>query len=139
MNTISLPRLFGRGSLAAIMRSTHFTRSPPLSGSPTMSVRTTGEISLDHYGMAEAFSLGAISPKPGSIRILRIYFWNSATVVIGAVAGRDADRRRGRPLSGSLPIPRQPINLRGLVLVDYFSAADHLDLIVSDPRRLQSL
>ena len=84
MNTISLPRLFGRGTLIANIGLYTFYALAPFVWLATMSVRTTGEISLDHYAL----------PKPFHWEQFRsawvdsdfaIYFWNSAIVVIGAV------------------------------------------------------
>jgi len=70
MITTSLPRLFSRGALAAIIGLYTFYTLAPFVWLATMSVRTTGEISLDHYAWPEPFHWGN-SAAPGSIQILQ--------------------------------------------------------------------
>jgi multiple sugar transport system permease protein/raffinose/stachyose/melibiose transport system permease protein len=83
--SLPVPRLFGRGALALVVAAyTAYTLGPFL-WLATMSVRTTAEISTDHYAW----------PRPLHWEQFRIawvdsdfatYFWNSALVVTGAVA-----------------------------------------------------
>jgi ABC-type glycerol-3-phosphate transport system permease component len=84
LNTISLPRLFGRGSLIAIIGVYTFYTLAPFVWLATMSVRTTGEISLDHYAWPKPFHWEQFR-KAWIDSDFATYFWNSATVVIGAV------------------------------------------------------
>ncbi len=80
-----MPRLFGRGALGLVMAAyTAYTLGPFL-WLATMSVRTTGEISDDHYAWPrvfhwEQFRIAWIDSD------FATYFMNSAIVVIVAVA-----------------------------------------------------
>jgi ABC-type glycerol-3-phosphate transport system permease component len=85
MASLSMPKLFGRGALSSLIALYTFYALAPFLWLATMSVRTTGEISLDHYAW----------PKPFHWEQFRsawvdsdfaIYFWNSTVVVVGAVA-----------------------------------------------------
>jgi ABC-type glycerol-3-phosphate transport system permease component len=82
---LSIPKLLGRGTLGGIITIYTFYALAPFLWLATMSVRTTGEISLDHYAW----------PKPFHWEQFKIawvdsdfatYFWNSTVVVVGAVA-----------------------------------------------------
>ena len=84
MAALSLPRLAGRGALSGIIALYTFYALAPFVWLATMSVRTTGEISLNHYAW----------PKPFHWEQFRsawvdsdfaTYFWNSTVVVVGAV------------------------------------------------------
>jgi ABC-type glycerol-3-phosphate transport system permease component len=85
MASLSMPKLFGRGALSSLIALYTFYALAPFLWLATMSVRTTGEISLDHYAW----------PKPFHWEQFRsawvdsdfaTYFWNSTVVVVGAVA-----------------------------------------------------
>lgn len=80
-----MPRLFGRGALGLVIGAYTVYTLGPFLWLATMSVRTTGEISADHYAW----------PRPFRWEQFRIawvdsdfatYFWNSAIVVVSAVA-----------------------------------------------------
>ncbi|WP_315833783.1 carbohydrate ABC transporter permease [Bradyrhizobium prioriisuperbiae] len=84
MAAFSLPRLASRGALSGIIALYTFYALAPFVWLATMSVRTTGEISLNHYAW----------PKPFHWEQFRsawvdsdfaTYFWNSTVVVVGAV------------------------------------------------------
>ena len=85
MASLSMPKLFSRGALSSLIALYTFYALAPFLWLATMSVRTTGEISLDHYAW----------PKPFHWEQFRsawvdsdfaTYFWNSTVVVVGAVA-----------------------------------------------------
>jgi len=80
-----MPGLFGKVMLALVIGAYTVYTLGPFLWLATMSVRTTAEISADHYAW----------PKPFHWEQFRIawvdsnfatYFWNSAFVVVGAVA-----------------------------------------------------
>lgn len=80
-----LPRLFSRSILAVVLGLYTIYTLGPFLWLASMSVRTTGEISADHYAW----------PRPFHWEQFRIawvdsdfatYFWNSTMVVVGAVA-----------------------------------------------------
>jgi ABC-type glycerol-3-phosphate transport system permease component len=80
-----LPRLFSRGILALVLGIYTIYTLGPFLWLATMGVRTTAEISADHYAW----------PRPFHWNQFRIawvdsdfatYFWNSTVVVVGAVA-----------------------------------------------------
>ncbi len=98
-----------------------------------MSVRTTGEISADHYALADDRCTGSKFRIAWVDSDFATYFWNSTDR--GRRRGRDGhlDRRGGRPLPRALPLPRQPADLLHPVLLDHLSAADHADLDLPDP------
>jgi multiple sugar transport system permease protein/raffinose/stachyose/melibiose transport system permease protein len=81
-----MPRLFSRGALTLVISAYTVYTLGPFLWLATMSVRTTAEISAGHYAW----------PRPLHWEQFRIawvdsdfatYFWNSALVVTGAVAG----------------------------------------------------
>jgi ABC-type glycerol-3-phosphate transport system permease component len=81
----ALPRLFSRGILTLVLALYTIYTLGPFLWLATMSVRTTAEISADHYAW----------PRPFHWEQFRIawvdsdfatYFWNSTVVVVGAVA-----------------------------------------------------
>jgi ABC-type glycerol-3-phosphate transport system permease component len=84
MNASALPRLFGRGTLIAIVGLYTFYALAPFVWLATMSVRTTGEISLDHYAWPKSFHWAQFR-SAWIDSDFATYFWNSATVVIASV------------------------------------------------------
>lgn len=80
-----LPRLFGRGALTLVIGAYTFYTLGPFLWLASMSVRNTGEISADHYAWPNPF-------RWEQFRIAWVdsafdtYFWNSAIVVVTAVA-----------------------------------------------------
>ena len=84
MITTSLPRLFSRGTLAAIIGLYTFYTLAPFVWLATMSVRTTGEISLDHYAWPKPFHWGQFR-SAWIDSDFATYFWNSTIVVTSAV------------------------------------------------------
>jgi len=81
----SLPRLFGRGALALVLGLYTVYTLGPFLWLATMSVRTTAEISADHYAWPRPFHWGQF--KTAWIDSdFATYFWNSTVVVVGAVA-----------------------------------------------------
>jgi ABC-type glycerol-3-phosphate transport system permease component len=82
---LPLPRLFGRGALALVLGLYTIYTLGPFLWLATMSVRTTAEISADHYAWPspfhwEQFRVAWIDSA------FATYFWNSTVVVVGAVA-----------------------------------------------------
>ncbi|MFG1426205.1 carbohydrate ABC transporter permease [Roseixanthobacter glucoisosaccharinicivorans] len=80
-----LPRLFARGGLALVIAAYTIYTLGPFLWLASMSVRTTGEISLDHYAWPspfhwEQFRIAWVDSN------FATYFWNSTLVVVGAVA-----------------------------------------------------
>src|SRR5262245_64639131 len=80
-----LPRLFGRGMLALVLGLYTIYTLGPFLWLATMSVRTTAEISADHYALPrtfhwEQFRIAWVDSD------FATYFWNSTIVVVGAVA-----------------------------------------------------
>ena len=91
------------GALTLVHRPLHALHRAPFLWLATMSVRTTAEISADHYAW----------PSPSHWEQFRIawvdsnfatYFWNSTVVVVAAVAVVTAARCRRRPRAGALPL-----------------------------------
>jgi ABC-type glycerol-3-phosphate transport system permease component len=85
MAAIALPRGFGRGALALVIGIYTIYTVAPFAWLATMSVRTTGEISADHYAWPspfhwEQFRIAWVDSD------FATYFWNSTMVVVGAVA-----------------------------------------------------
>jgi ABC-type glycerol-3-phosphate transport system permease component len=85
MAAVALPRGFGRGALALVIGIYTIYTVAPFLWLATMSVRTTSEISFNHYAW----------PRPFHWEQFRVawvdsdfatYFWNSTMVVVGAVA-----------------------------------------------------
>ena len=82
---VAMPRLLGRAGLAvAIGAYTVYTLGPFL-WLATMSVRTTGEISANHYAWPSPFHWEQYRTAWFDSSFAT-YFWNSAFVVVGAVA-----------------------------------------------------
>jgi ABC-type glycerol-3-phosphate transport system permease component len=80
-----LPRLFSRGILALVLAVYTIYTLGPFLWLATMSVRTTAEISADHYALPrtfhwEQFRIAWVDSD------FATYFWNSTIVVVGAVA-----------------------------------------------------
>jgi ABC-type glycerol-3-phosphate transport system permease component len=80
-----LPRLFNRSMLAVVLGIYTIYTLGPFLWLATMSVRTTAEISADHYALPrvfhwEQFRVAWVDSD------FATYFWNSTVVVIGAVA-----------------------------------------------------
>jgi ABC-type glycerol-3-phosphate transport system permease component len=80
-----LPRLFGRGALALVLGLYTIYTLGPFLWLATMSVRTTAEISADHYAWPSPFHWEQyrIAWVDSSFAV---YFWNSTVVVVAAVA-----------------------------------------------------
>jgi ABC-type glycerol-3-phosphate transport system permease component len=80
-----LPRLFSRGALALVLGIYTLYTLGPFLWLATMSLRTTAEISTDHYAFPKVFHWE-------QFRIAWVdsdfatYFWNSTIVVVSAVA-----------------------------------------------------
>ncbi|MGY2053086.1 carbohydrate ABC transporter permease [Methylobacterium sp. JK268] len=78
-------RLFGRGALGLVIALYTLYTVGPFLWLATMSVRTTGEISADHYAWPspvhwEQFRIAWVDSD------FATYFWNSSAVVVAAVA-----------------------------------------------------
>lgn len=80
-----LPRLFSRGALAVVIGAYTVYTLGPFLWLATMSVRNTGEISADHYAWPDPFRWGQFRTAWVD-SAFDTYFWNSALVVISAVA-----------------------------------------------------
>jgi ABC-type glycerol-3-phosphate transport system permease component len=80
-----LPRLFGRSALALVMGVYTLYTLGPFLWLATMSVRTTAEISADHYAWPRPFHWEQFRAAWVDSDFAT-YFWNSAVVVVGAVA-----------------------------------------------------
>jgi ABC-type glycerol-3-phosphate transport system permease component len=81
----AVPRAFGRGALTLVIGVYTLYTLGPFLWLATMSVRTTAEISADHYAWPrpihwEQFRTAWVDSD------FATYFWNSAVVVVGAVA-----------------------------------------------------
>jgi ABC-type glycerol-3-phosphate transport system permease component len=80
-----LPHLFGRTALGLVLGLYTIYTLGPFLWLATMSVRTTAEISLDHYAWPRPFHWeqfrGAWVDSA-----FATYFWNSTVIVVGAVA-----------------------------------------------------
>ncbi|WNJ93381.1 carbohydrate ABC transporter permease [Bosea sp. 685] len=80
-----LPRLFSRGALALILAIYTLYTLGPFLWLATMSVRTTAEISADHYAWPRPFHWEQFR-SAWVDSDFATYFWNSTLVVVGAVA-----------------------------------------------------
>lgn len=80
-----LPRLFGRGALALVLGLYTVYTLGPFLWLATMSVRTTAEISADHYALPTTFRWEQFR-SAWVDSDFATYFWNSTLVVVGAVA-----------------------------------------------------
>ena len=85
MNAIALPRLFGRGAVTIVIALYTLYSLGPFLWLATMSVRTTGEISEDHYAWPRVFHWEQFR-SAWVDSDFATYFLNSAIVVIVAVA-----------------------------------------------------
>lgn len=85
MFNLSLPRLFGRGGLTLVIGAYTIYTLGPFLWLATMSVRTTAEISGDHYAWPETFHWEQFY-SAWVDSDFATYFWNSTFVVVGAVA-----------------------------------------------------
>ena len=83
--TSVIARLSSRGALLAVLALYTFYALGPFLWLATMSVRTTGEISVDHYGWPRPFHWEQFG-KAWFDSDFATYFWNSSIVVVGAVA-----------------------------------------------------
>ncbi len=81
---VQMPRLLGRAALAAVILAYTVYTIGPFLWLATMSVRTTEEISRDHYAWPKTFHWEQFHQAwVGSN--FATYFWNSALVVVAAV------------------------------------------------------
>jgi len=85
MAAIAMRRGLGRSALALVIGIYTIYTAAPFLWLATMSVRTTNEISLDHYAWPhpfhwEQFRIAWVDSD------FATYFWNSTVVVVGAVA-----------------------------------------------------
>ncbi|MBN8943780.1 MAG: carbohydrate ABC transporter permease [Rhizobiales bacterium] len=80
-----LPRLFSRGALALVLGLYTIYTLGPFLWLASMSVRTTAEISADHYAWPKPFHWGQFRTAWVDSDFAT-YFWNSTVVVVGAVA-----------------------------------------------------
>ncbi|MDR6870080.1 ABC-type glycerol-3-phosphate transport system permease component [Bosea sp. BE125] len=80
-----MPRLFSRGALALILAVYTLYTLGPFLWLATMSVRTTAEISADHYAWPRPFHWEQFR-SAWVDSDFATYFWNSTLVVVGAVA-----------------------------------------------------
>jgi ABC-type glycerol-3-phosphate transport system permease component len=83
--TSIMARLSSRGALLAVLALYTFYALGPFLWLATMSVRTTGEISTNHYAWPRPFHWEQFS-KAWFDSDFATYFWNSSVVVVGAVA-----------------------------------------------------
>jgi ABC-type glycerol-3-phosphate transport system permease component len=81
----ALPRLFGRSALTLVIGTYTLYTLAPFLWLATMSVRTTGEISLDHYAWPRPFHWAQFRTAWVDSNFA-LYFWNSTSVVVSAVA-----------------------------------------------------
>ena len=132
---VGMPRLLGRAALAvAIGAYTLYTLGPFL-WLATMSVRTTGEISANHYAWPSPFHWEQYRTAWIDLNFAT-YFRNSTFVVVGAVAAVTLIGAAAAHRACALSLPRQSPDLRRPVLLDYLPAADHLDLALPNTRRI---
>jgi ABC-type glycerol-3-phosphate transport system permease component len=82
---VAMPRFLGRAVLAVVICAYTIYTLGPFLWLATMSVRTTGEISADHYAWPSPFHWEQYRTAWVDSNFA-IYFWNSAFVVVGAVA-----------------------------------------------------
>jgi len=85
MAAVTMPRGFGRSALALVIGIYTIYTVAPFLWLATMSVRTTTEISFNHYAWPhpfhwEQFRIAWVDSN------FATYFWNSTCVVVGAVA-----------------------------------------------------
>lgn len=80
-----LPRLFSRTTLALVLGIYTIYTLGPFLWLATMSVRTTAEISADHYAWPSPFHWGQFR-SAWVDSAFATYFWNSTLVVVSAVA-----------------------------------------------------
>ncbi len=80
-----LPRLFSRGILGLVLAIYTIYQLGPFLWLATMSVRTTAEISADPYAFPSTFHFDQFRTAWVD-SAFATYFWNSALVVVGAVA-----------------------------------------------------
>ena len=80
-----MPRLFGRGVLALVLGIYTIYTLGPFLWLASMSVRTTAEISADHYAWPRPFHWDQFR-SAWVDSDFATYFWNSTIVVVGAVA-----------------------------------------------------
>jgi len=85
MTAIAVPRGFGRGALGLVIGIYTIYTVAPFLWLATMSVRTTTEISLDHYAWPHPFHWEQFR-SAWVDSDFATYFWNSTCVVVGAVA-----------------------------------------------------
>jgi ABC-type glycerol-3-phosphate transport system permease component len=78
-------RISGRGALALVIAAYTFYTLGPFVWLATMSVRTTGEISADHYAWPRPFHWEQFR-QAWFDSDFATYFWNSSIVVVAAVA-----------------------------------------------------